>query len=793
MRPTGMIPFAKSALFLSLVAASTSFYAVSDEQTNDGVKKEVEKITVTSRRKEETIIEVPMQVSTISAMEISDRNLVSAEDFYRTLAGAAAPRGELILRGLSGGNTAFPDTTSVFVDDVPFTFENLNDVERVEVLRGPQGTLYGSNAIGGTVRIITKKPVLDELEFFASTQIGTEKDVAGLNRNITLGINIPLVDDTLALRVSGNTEHTRYQMVNMNTGVQGNSDRGFIRSQLLWQLDSDSSLTLGYAKTTFRDVGTTTGDRSTPGYYWDYTLTANAEADYGYDVDFFKVTCPATAERPQCNAGSAQIATKGIPQKYQIWDLMDPWAESENDLFTLNYQNDNFFEIASVTYAGSHRTYEEDAIQTGWSRLDAADMFRTWIIDHRKYTRETHQLRFQNIDINSPLSWTLGAYYDEVDYDYDPNYQNQYHDKGDKVSALALNWWGADATQIGKDIFNNPQNNWNLTNVSNYSEELAFFADVAYLFDLGDLGGLEVNGGVRRFDLKDGSHSIQKGIWATSDDKLSGEESGNRYKFSVSYRPSEEMSIYGLYSEGYRPGGNNGPLAASCQADPLAKNRKDRYTSDAIENYELGIKASVLDKRFDFSAAVYRIDWTDIKTSVYMDTCGFSYTANGGEAKSEGFEFESTARLTDDLTMSFNTSYTSSEITEDNDSISAKAGDEMTMVPKWNAYLALDQNVQLFGKEAYIRGEYSFYDDYKTHFNVRDEDMTPSYSVYNLSGRVQLNENLRLSLFVNNVFDKEAATYMRARSRNANNSAAQEYINYLNGRSISLRVDYTFF
>ncbi|WP_252095896.1 TonB-dependent receptor [Pseudoalteromonas sp. SCSIO 43201] len=87
----------------------------------------------------------------------------------------------------------------------------------------------------------------------------------------------------------------------------------------------------------------------------------------------------------------------------------------------------------------------------------------------------------------------------------------------------------------------------------------------------------------------------------------------------------------------------------------------------------------------------------------------------------------------------------------------------------------------------------SFYDEYKTHFNVRDEDKTPAYSVFNVSGRIQLSDSLKLSVFVNNLFDKETATYMRARSRNANNSAAQEYINYLNGRTISLRVDYTFF
>lgn len=142
-----------SAILTSLSSAPL-YAAQEDNKINE---KKIEHIVVTSRKKEETIIEIPMSVSSISAMEIVDRNYTYATDIYRTLAGAAMPRNELILRGLSGGNTTYPDTTAVFTDDIPLEFNNLADIERVEVLRGPQGTLYGSNAIGGTVRIITKK------------------------------------------------------------------------------------------------------------------------------------------------------------------------------------------------------------------------------------------------------------------------------------------------------------------------------------------------------------------------------------------------------------------------------------------------------------------------------------------------------------------------------------------------------------------------------------------------------------------------------------------------------------
>ncbi|MCV2883610.1 TonB-dependent receptor [Aestuariibacter sp. AA17] len=792
----------RTSLICTAVCASLSFSSTQAFAQEDAAKEDekLEKITVTARRKEETLVEIPMAISSVSALEIADRNYTSARDIFRTLAGAAMPRTQLILRGLSGGNTTTPDTTATFVDDVPFLFNNLSDVERVEILRGPQGTLYGSNAIGGTVRIITKKPVLDEFELFGSVQAGAEKDVDGYDSNISLGVNVPLVEGKLALRVNGNLENDNLPFVNMNTGLQSEIQRGFIRSQLLWQASDDVSVVFGFARTEYEDEGNDLGDRSIPGYYWDYSLTENADAPYGYDVDFSRVDCPAGAERPSCRMGSALRTRGNVPEKYQIWESLDPWFETSNNLYTLNVSDDNFFDFATLTYAGSFRKYKEYSLDN-WSRLDGDDMFLTWIINDQYYEETTHELRLSNLDINSPWSWTVGMFYNKEESKDQPNYQTQFHEPGDKASAIVAAWWGVDATRGGQLTFNNPQMNWNYNIVSDYYKEFAMFADVAYTFDLGEHGELEVNGGIRRFDLEDETVDIETGIWSTYQegpwapqaDTIGGEEDGNRYKFSVSYRPTGAMSVYALYSEGYRPGGNNGPLAGSCLDDPKAKDRKDRYTSDSIENYELGLKASLFDNKFDFAASVYQIDWTDIKTDIYMDTCGFSYTANAGEAVSRGFEFESTAYLTDDLKMTFNTSYTNSKIEKDNPAIDAKKGDDMTMVPEWNGYLALDQGFDLMGKPVNVRADLTYYGEYKTHFDTRPEDVVPSYSFVNLSARYEVSDDVRLSLHVNNVFDKEAVKYKRARSRSVDNTTAQQYIDYLEGRSVTVRLDYTFF
>lgn len=777
------------AIFSCLLSA-VSAHAIAKENTQ--VKKETEKVIVTARYKSESIIEIPMAISSISAMDIQDRNYNNAEDIYRTLAGAAMPRGELILRGLSGGNTSVPETTTTFVDDIPLEFTNLSDIERVEVLRGPQGTLYGSNAIGGTVRVITKKPVLNELELFGSVQAGVEKNVDGYDTNFSIGINIPLVEDTLALRINTNIDNDQLPYVNMNTGLQSSEDNSFIRSQLLWKLNNDLAVTFGYSNIKYDWSGEQIGDVSKPGYYYDYSLIENEGSAYGYDVTDFEVDCDPSYNRAACKSGTAPIDLQATPQKYQLWSQIDDQFEETTDIFTLNIQNDNFFDIARITYAGSHRKYDSKGL-SDWSRLDADDLFKTWSIDKDSYERVTHELRLQNLDYSSPLAWTVGIFYDKKESINIPNMQNQYMESGDITSAVALYWWGDDATQIGVDNFNDPQQIWGFNLIEDITKEFSIFADLAYTFDLGEMGEIELNGGIRRFELEDSYHDMSSGIWSEDETITSGKEDGNRYKFSASYRPSDDLSVYALYSEGYRPGGNNGPISQSCTSDPKASNRKDRYTSDSIDNYELGLKASTFEGIFNFAIAAYHINWVGIKTEVYMDTCGFSYIANGGESQSQGIEFESTMQLNDDLTMNFNTSYTNSELTEDNEAIEGKKGDSMTMVPDWNVYLAFDQGFEMLGKQAFVRADYSYYGDYKTHFNTRQEDEVPSYSYVNLSGRIELSDQATLSVHLNNVFDTEAVKYQRARSRSESSTTSQEYMEYLSERNLTVRLDYTFF
>ena len=426
-------------------------------------------------------------------------------------------------------------------------------------------------------------------------------------------------------------------------------------------------------------------------------------------------------------------------------------------------------------------------------------MFRTWIINDDGYDRYTHEMRLQS-NTDSPFEWTVGAFFDETDWKSTPNGQWQYHASDNRSRAIAEYLWGyywglGDPTQIGLDLYGDGTKNYNYSQIKYNNQERAFFGEVGYTFQLAGDDTLELTAGIRNYDLKDDIHTEVSGIWIGPDaieDITKDGEDGNRYKFSASWMPTDSLSIFALYSEGYRPGGNNGPNAPNdCLGDPNIGGYVDRYESDEIENYEIGFKGLAFERRFQFSSAIYRIDWTGVQASVYMPTCGFSYVANAASARSEGIEFESTTLLTDTLQLQVNAAYTDSRMTSDVPTLGAEAGEDMTMVPEYNFYIALDQALTLWNRDASVRLDYAGYGEYKSHFNTKDEDVSPAYEVLNLSGSLNINDNARLGIYVDNVLNEEIIEYKRSRYR-SNWPLGDQYHYYGEERSFSVRLDFDF-
>ncbi len=795
----------RSALALALSSALLLGGTASAQEQQDEESAQattLDSVQVTARKRSESIIEVPMNITAISAQELEDRNIGTVSDLYRTLAGAASPTGGLILRGLSGGNSASPGTTSQFVDGIPFGFGNVFDVEQIEVLRGPQGTLWGSNAIGGTVQVVTRKPQVDNFEVFASLSGTLEENNPSTATRTQAGINVPLVQDSLALRIAASTAKTPGKIVNVKTGNYGDEQDDFIRTQLQWEATPDLRLNVGHVYVRGNDTGTRLADASVAGFYYVPELTPNAAAPTGFDIDYSVVDCPDGASRAQCRAPNSRVKIED--DRFAIYEAFDGWSRSATNLFSVNVEHDDLFGIASVSYIGSFRKNTGSSLDN-WTRLDMEDMTETWMINQDSSRRLTQELRFQNLENDSGLNWTVGFFQDKTWLGSEFNGQNQFHNTdpqsltifSDMAGLTGSSYWGSAGWthigELGQALYGNPGINYNLTYNTNTQRESAAFGETSYRFDTG-VGAFEVTAGIRFYELEDTLDFTSTGIWVGLQPRSvaeGGRESGNRKKFSLAYLPSDNLNIYALYAEGYRPGGNNAPLANSCANDEYASQHKNRYTSDTIDNYELGVKGAFFDRRLRISSAAYRIDWSDVRASVYMPTCGFSFIANAAEARSQGLELESSLQLGTSTVLTFNASYTNTEILTDVAALGARKGDEFPQVPKYNAYLAVDHGFRLFDRDAFVRADIAAYGEYKTHFNVRDEDVSPSYETLNLSGRVRLNPESTLSLHVNNVTNEQYYAYRNARSRGVNTRNAL-YELWGAERSITLRFDYSF-
>ena len=758
----------------------------------------LDEIVVTARKKEEVVLDIPMNISTITETEIKARNIVDKSELYRTIAGAASPRGELILRGLSGSNSAYPNTTNVWTDGVPFDFGNVYDVERVEVLRGPQGTLYGSNAIGGTVHVITNKPNLNELEISGSVMFKNEAHRPGTEVRAFGVVNVPIVEGSLGLRVTGQSGGKTGKILNLNDGHRGETEDEFLRAQLLWEPNDKTQVNLSVVRDEYFSDEYSDVDLSTPPYYYEAILTPNAAATYGYDVALTFPDCPSGASRPECKIHSiGALVQDGYNPDFATWYLLNHFNANETSLVGLTIDRQDIIDGVDLSYAGSYRDTDTSGRQNHWSRYDAQDMFRTWIDDTNGWNRFTHELRLQSSG-DGPIEWTVGAFHDESNGKENPNVQWQYHASDNRSRAIADYlwgyWWGyEDPTQLGIDVYGNGNVHYNGNQLRWDDTETAYFGEASYTMDLQDGKTLELTGGIRFYDIKNDYYYTDSGLWNNDVTDIKDGEDGNRIKLSANYRPTENLAVFGIYSEGYRPGGNNGSAPpVSCRNDPAVGDYSDRYTSDETENMEIGFKGLLFDRRVQFSGAIYQIDWSGVQASVYMDTCGFSYTANAATAESKGFELETTSMLTDDLKLIVNYSSTQSEMTSDVPSIGASAGDDMTMVPKYNYYIALDRGITYRGREGNLRLDVNGYGKYKSHFNVKDQDISAAYKVVNLQASLQVSENTTINVVVNNLLDDRIVRYKNARSRNIGSYWNIYHTYYIPDRTVALRMDYTF-
>ena len=686
----------------------------------------IEEVIVTASKREVSIQDNPLSVTALTSEEIDRRSIVNMQDYLSTVPGVnmedqGAGQNKITMRGIGVGRTE-EATVGVYFGEVPLTGYatgfavdiSLVDMERIEVVRGPQGTLFGSGSMSGLVRNIPKAP--DTQQFGAWVGSGLSYTAKGsANFKFEGAINVPLISEKLALRLVGyeidnsgyirnvGAEDPRRAAQNEIFGgtFQANDEDGAynttgMRAALLWAPIDQFDLTLSYVNQRIDQDGWTEVNPMLGGHRAAPVITA----------------VPI----------SPSVGLEGKSDYTELFSVVGVW-----DL-----------EWASLTASGSHLEGDSDFTE---------DIGRTlpWpiAVDYDEAKKgDVFEVRV-NSQFDGPFQFLTGFYYEDLE----------------RTSARFSPWAGDldlfPAAGLGDDpldIF--------ITDERWFVEQTAFFGEASYSF----FEKLTLTAGARRYDYDRDEISIRTGSFNRGGVFLDEQttEKDTLYKLNASYSYNEDVLFYATYSEGFRLGQpTTPPVAAACDTDndglfdgtsfPINPGALD---SDTLESSELGVKLSLLESRLVVNAAVYNIDWRGIPVTITSPTeCGNFLEVNAGKARSRGLELEAISYLRDGLSARFGTSYVNAELTEDAAGLGEK-GTRLPGAPEFTANFGLQYDFTVSGHDAYARGDYFYIGEYYSFIN-RAFEQAGDYGRLDMRAGIGF-ENFSVALFGTNLTNEDA-------------------------------------
>ena len=745
---------------------------------------EIEEVLVTANKKAQTAQEIPMNISVITEQSMIERGMTKPEDFLRTLAGVSTPGGDVYytIRGLNTSTAQTSSgTTNTFVDEIGGSSMNLFDLERIEVLRGPQGTLYGSNAVGGTIRYITNKPNPDKMEAGFSVEYGVKSKSDDSIQNLNAMINVPITDNTAFRATFSSAEDPGiYQNIATERKDIGKQEDDTLRLTFLHE-KGPLSIMARYIKLESDDFGQKEkGNADKPGSadIVDSACSYSTEWYYG-----------DTCTRVYALAAGSNFS---YDPEFAFYSFTDEQEQNETTVLTEVIKYD-FGKFDAILIRADY-DYETSAI-TDWSRIDTDDLYTDILYYNSSGSRDSTELRVSSKPGN--LEWTVGYYKER--FDSDPGATEVEPTDADGFDYVT-GYMGFTSHNGGYDPtlypapFNHPFLLYGSYNYYSYSEEKALFGQVDFKWD-----NFVLTAGLRDFELSDGFKGSEYGVFYEGDtgcdgnaasgttcSEENGSESDTRPKFTLSYIPDEDLTIFLVSSAGYRSGGNNAALPPFCANDPEASGFSRRYKSDEAKNTEIGIKSR--GDNYSLNATYFWVDWTGIQVTV-RPACGWSFTYNGGEAETNGLELDFSYNLSSNLYLDFSGSFMSAEITNDIDSLGATAGDRLPNVAEQQYNVGLTYDFNVASNPAYARFDINHYGDSYATFAEDKEDMSPSYTKLNLNVGMEL-ENSYLQLSIDNLTDERTEAFRF--SAESPGYRPRNYLQWIPPRSISVQYRYNF-
>jgi outer membrane receptor protein involved in Fe transport len=593
-------------------------------QSGEQAAESYEEILVTAQKRTENVLDVPSSISVIGGDQVEGIRATQVADFAAYVPGldignAGAPgQTRLTLRGVGlGSSTA---TVGTYIDDTPFgssagwqrsSTHALDlfpyDIQRVEVLRGPQGTLYGANTMGGLLKYVLRSPDLDEVEGRAGGEIRSIRHADDLGWGVRGAINVPLITNQVAVRASFFNQHTPGYIDNP---VRGESDTNEVdqwggRFALLWKAGDNISVKLS-------------------------ALVQDIESD-----DSAVVALDPTTREPLLGDLTAnRFLNQPFNQRLQYYTGTVDWDLGGLSLVSASsYSRSKLYELADETSSLGALI----PVFSGGAITESRTFF-TINLELEKFTQE-FRLSSQS---DGPFQWLAGLFYTHENADN----RQLVLSRAPDGSLLP----GTFPTSNGEGLAS--LNTLVVADVPTKYEEKAVFGNATLeLTDRFEIGvGLRYAKNEQDFTGTTAGYLLLDQVQPNASD-----EDVFNYAVSAQYDLTDDVMTYARVASGYRPGGPNSPLPDI----PLT------VSSDSLTSYELGLKGQILDRRGVFDVALYRIDWADIQLSLLNTRTGASYLGNAGKARSQGVEFSTNFAPTEALRLGFNAAYTDAELRED--------------------------------------------------------------------------------------------------------------------------------
>ncbi|HTL20350.1 MAG TPA: TonB-dependent receptor [Steroidobacteraceae bacterium] len=726
----------------------------------------LQEVIVSARKVEENLQNVPISINVFTEKDLSNLAITNMDDYLQKVPSisyiSTGPGTQLfVMRGVSDGsnpNYANTSSTGFFVDDISMSNGgaqpdlHLYDIERIEILNGPQGTTFGAGAMSGAIRYITNKP--DVHNFSAGIDVNAGSIDGGRSNQTYEGfVNIPLIDGVLGFRASAFSD----------------SSGGFINNQLTTRTWVNGSVSdnAEWARKNYNREHIEGGRAALKAQFsegWSALLSYGFQRQHtlgAWDED--PNLPPRTVARfgPESNLFETNVLELRVDGDVGIGDLVyigGYWKQERRQWNEYSQYMENF--NAGAPGGGFPGTQEgftcldDPYFGSAYAGCKPPLQYYSYNINPERYSNE---LRLSS-KAGGRFHWLVGAYWERTT---DHNFNNTYFIPNLQYNGTAFQYY---LSYYGNTQPTLPPGQWYTYTETSHTLQTSEFLNIN--FDVTDK--LNVEAGVVHFKSEQ-SYDTPIFGWAYvayAPSYYADESHKWNGKAGISYHLTNHAMVYADWAQGFRPGGSNSGDPQSC----YAQGTPYTYTPDTLNNYEIGWKTTSVQNRLLWNGAAYYMDWKDLQALIYnaLVCPSASYNINVGDARIYGVESNLAYQVNENLSLQASINYTDGHVTSTvNPNYQSYVGERLPFSPYFNWSWNLRYEHPLADNlRGYFQFDMAHKGDMYNGLNPNDVNtglprvLQPAYTIMNLRlGLNPINDHWLAEFYITNLADKNAIVY----------------------------------